>query len=295
MPPSRWQVTSTCVPPAVVYVDDSWVGTPIGTDPDGMGPATDFGCDSFATIQEGIDGVATGGTVIVNPGNYPQMSTIGVNKAVTLLGPNANNSPNSAAGGQPQVRGPEAIISGPDTSSPVLRITLPGTPVVIQGFKFDMANVIDCYETGVTATFRRNIFSNGIGGGSIYFLNSPTSVTVDDNYLTNPTASDGSDAIFIIGNWNGTTGTAVSITNNVLSDPLTGSTGSTGLNLSSVTGNITGNHFSNLHYYAILLANASGNMTISGNTFDGIINPSPGSVPTWGAESGSISRTSSDS
>src|SRR5262249_19601497 len=38
----------TCGPQSTVYVDDSWAGTTIGTDPDGGGPATSFGCDSFA-------------------------------------------------------------------------------------------------------------------------------------------------------------------------------------------------------------------------------------------------------
>ena len=37
----------------VVRVDDDWVGTEIGADPDGPeGPATNFGTDSFATILE---------------------------------------------------------------------------------------------------------------------------------------------------------------------------------------------------------------------------------------------------
>ncbi|MBK8741877.1 MAG: hypothetical protein IPM02_21275 [Betaproteobacteria bacterium] len=46
-------------------MDDTWVGTPLNGDPDAGGPATNFGCDSFATIQGGVDGVATGGTVPV--------------------------------------------------------------------------------------------------------------------------------------------------------------------------------------------------------------------------------------
>ena len=269
--------------PTTVYVDDSWVGTTPGTDPDGMGPATSFGFDAFDTIQGGIDGVASDGTVIVYEGNYPQTGTIDVNKSVSLLGPNANNSPNLAAAvNLLQARGPEAVISG-NASQSTMRITLAGAQVVIQGFKFDGANVVDCYVADVTAEIRRNIYVNGVGGGAFYFLNSPPSVTIDDNSLTNPSAVDGNDAIFIAGNWNGTTGTAVSITNNVLADPLVGSTGSTGMNLSNVSGSITSNQFSNLHYYAILLANGSGSITISDNTFDGIINPSPASVPTWGA------------
>src|SRR5262249_10096235 len=48
------QNDDACASFSTVYVDDSWAGTSIGTDPDAGGPATIFGCDSFATIQEGI-------------------------------------------------------------------------------------------------------------------------------------------------------------------------------------------------------------------------------------------------
>ncbi len=54
----------------VVYVDSAWAGTTIGDDPDGAGPATSFGTDSFATIAEGIAGVADNGELIINPGTY---------------------------------------------------------------------------------------------------------------------------------------------------------------------------------------------------------------------------------
>ncbi|MBL9118733.1 MAG: lamin tail domain-containing protein [Phycisphaerae bacterium] len=53
-----------------VYVDDDWSALTLGTDPDGAGPANAMGCDAFATIQEGVDGVALGGTVHVAPGSY---------------------------------------------------------------------------------------------------------------------------------------------------------------------------------------------------------------------------------
>src|SRR5262245_37168798 len=55
--------TANLVPLMVVYVDDSWAGTPAGSDPDGAGPANVFGGAAFATIQAGIDAVASGGTV----------------------------------------------------------------------------------------------------------------------------------------------------------------------------------------------------------------------------------------
>jgi CSLREA domain-containing protein len=79
-------INLTCTPPSTVYVDDSWVGTTPGTDPDAGGPATNFGCDSFATIQDGINGVTAGGTVIVYAGDYTEQLTI--SKNVTISGQN---------------------------------------------------------------------------------------------------------------------------------------------------------------------------------------------------------------
>lgn len=68
----------------IVYVDDNWAGTTVGADPDGGGPATSFGYDAFATIQDGVAGVAINGTVIVNPGSYS--GDIDVNRAIDVRG-----------------------------------------------------------------------------------------------------------------------------------------------------------------------------------------------------------------
>jgi hypothetical protein len=78
-------VGGPCTPPSTVYVDDDWAAVTPGTDPDGIGPATNFGCDSFATIQGGVGGVTTGGTVIVNSGTYngPQIL---INRSMTVTG-----------------------------------------------------------------------------------------------------------------------------------------------------------------------------------------------------------------
>jgi len=106
-----------CPPLSAVYVDDSWVGTTPGTDPDGAGPATSFGCDSFATIQDGVNGVAVGGTVIVAAGTYDEDVT--VNKAgVKVLG--------TAGAASTNVRGP---IGGPGTT-----MTIAASNVTIAGF-----------------------------------------------------------------------------------------------------------------------------------------------------------------
>jgi hypothetical protein len=96
-----------CTPPNIVYVNHDWSMTPVpafGDDPDDAGPATSFGCDSFAKIQEGINGVAGSGTVIVYAGTYAE--NVVVNKSVTLQGPNSGVDPNQI----PSTRSAEAIV-----------------------------------------------------------------------------------------------------------------------------------------------------------------------------------------
>ncbi|MCL4202554.1 MAG: autotransporter-associated beta strand repeat-containing protein, partial [Pirellulaceae bacterium] len=64
-------------PPSGVFVDDDWAGYAPGqfiADADD-GTAADefavFGVNAFATVSDGIDAAASGGTVIVNDGTYP--------------------------------------------------------------------------------------------------------------------------------------------------------------------------------------------------------------------------------
>lgn len=72
--------------PATVYVDDDWTGTTPGTDPDGAGPANSFGGDAFAVIQDGVDGVASGGTVHVANGSYSGTVNIVERPGITITG-----------------------------------------------------------------------------------------------------------------------------------------------------------------------------------------------------------------
>ncbi|QDU03547.1 hypothetical protein V6x_32680 [Gimesia chilikensis] len=56
--------------PSVVYVDDSFSNPIVGQDPDGVGGATEFGYDAFASIQEAINNVADFGTILIADGTY---------------------------------------------------------------------------------------------------------------------------------------------------------------------------------------------------------------------------------
>jgi len=70
--------------PTTVYVDGAWAATPPDDDPDGAGPATHFGYDAFAVIQDGVDAVATSGTVVVHAGTY--LAEVTVSRAMLLQG-----------------------------------------------------------------------------------------------------------------------------------------------------------------------------------------------------------------
>jgi hypothetical protein len=66
----------------------------------------------------------------------------------------------------------------------------------------------------------------------------------------------------------------VTFTGNTFS-ALTDNDGVPAINLNTVSGNVTGNTFQNIHQYGILLADTLGNLTISGNLFDQIHNDTP--------------------
>jgi len=69
-----------------IYVDHDWEGLEAGTDPDGAGPATSFGTDSFATITEGVAVAVDGDTVQVYAGTYVEQ--IHIAQSITLTGEN---------------------------------------------------------------------------------------------------------------------------------------------------------------------------------------------------------------
>ena len=152
-----------------VYVDDDWVGTPPGTDPDGPGPATNFGYDSFDTVEGGVAGVAPGGTVIVYAGNYVLATNVAVNKSVSIQGPNIGLSPRNGGGS----RVAEAVINGNagafnGSSGKTFSITSPATVVTISGFKFVNFDGNLIAEAGGAALtnvdLHQNLFDTNNGG-----------------------------------------------------------------------------------------------------------------------------------
>ncbi|HBB95776.1 MAG TPA: hypothetical protein DC054_10330 [Blastocatellia bacterium] len=231
-----------------------------------VGNATSGACPHvFPNIQSAVSVASAGDTIQVCPGTY--VENVGISVGLSLRGPNFGISPNGGT------RVAEAIIDGVGGGT-TIRITT-SDPVTIDGFTFSGGTgaFIDSYVTGNKPTIAHNIFT--ASGDGFFFANSD-SVTFQDNYLHDISGCGVCEGLFLAGNWNGTTGTVASIKGNVWS-----TLDSAGMNLSNVSGTISGNQFARVTYYCALLANGT-NVDVCGNTFDHTINPDI-TVRTWGA------------
>lgn len=244
-------------PLSTIYVDDSWTGVTPGTDPDGGGPATNYGVDSFDTIQEGIDAVGATGTVRVNAGTYREEPI--VNKPLSLLGPNSGINPNTGT------RGAEAVIQpvteGTDPFGTCTHILYVSTSnVTIDGFTVDGDNptlTSGVLVNGVDVDACEGIAGfEGVGNISIKnnIVKNTTYTGVDfDNYNnSNATAGNYIQNNLLTNIGNSTIGFGigvlvydnfyVDITNNVFTDVRVGiQTGNYFQNNPGTTGNISNN------------------------------------------------------
>ncbi len=73
-------------PLLTAYVDDDFAGTTPGADPDGGDPAQFFGIDSFASIKDAVNAVASGATIHVASGAYVESGQIHVTSDLDVLG-----------------------------------------------------------------------------------------------------------------------------------------------------------------------------------------------------------------
>ncbi len=203
-----------CTPPSTVYVDDDWVGTTPGTDPDGgAGPATNFGCDSFATIQGGVNGVTTSGMVNVAAGSYVENITIP--KALTLTGagetsvfvyPAVSNPNCGGAGGGSICPGGSNIILVQASNVTITGLTLDGDNTsltsaenfggadidarngIITNHLAGVFNNLEVHHTTVKNIYLRGMYASS--GGSFNF---------HDNIVQNVQASTASIGMFNFG------------------------------------------------------------------------------------------------
>jgi len=121
-------LTPPTPPPAIVYVDDNYDAASCTAD------GHTWQVDCFDVIQDGVNAVASGGTVHVAPGTYIPSSTIVVNKSLTILGPQAGVDPRpSASTSRTAGSANEAIIDGGGTVKIIFRTT--ASDVVLNGLE----------------------------------------------------------------------------------------------------------------------------------------------------------------
>jgi len=175
------------------WVDDSWAGSSNGDIVEGH----IFGQDAFATIQQAVTGTDSGGTIHVAAGTYPEQ--VYINKALTLLGPNAGISPNTGS------RSAEAVIA--PTGSGTVGVTLVAEvagAVTLDGFTVRGFTDWGVYQYPTTsgeaapAHILNNIF-DPLAGTYWYAveINNDGS-TVLNNLIQAGTASDASDSYGIV-------------------------------------------------------------------------------------------------
>jgi hypothetical protein len=119
------------------WVDDDWAGLPNGTAVTLPGGGTaHIGYDAFAVIQDGINAVATGGTVHVAAGVYNPVSKIRINKDnLVLLGPQADVDPRpSISSTRTAGSTGEAVIDGTVRNLGTI-IEIDADNVIINGFE----------------------------------------------------------------------------------------------------------------------------------------------------------------
>jgi hypothetical protein len=188
--------------PPVVYVDTNYVGlaanTLVNWPYTGSGTHI-IGYDAFATIQDGADGVASGGTVNVAAGTYVEDLTI--DQPLSLIGPNANINPNTGT------RVPEAVIEpatsdpNPYDANPVIVVYVSASGVTMKGFTVDgnnpgitsgvivggvdvdAAEGIVSYEGVGSITVKNNIVKDTTYTG-VDFYNYTSDAATADNYIT---------------------------------------------------------------------------------------------------------------
>jgi nitrous oxidase accessory protein NosD len=236
----------------------------------------------YSKIQPyGITKSQAGDTVQVLGGTYNENLTI--NHALTLKGANAGVAGTG-------VRGPESLVEllAADSGS-IFNITT-ADPVTIDGFRAQFngteqnGGVVLSLAASNQLTFKNNLLDNSTYVNTLIFDDSAATSTFTNNKFTG-LAQTGSPGTGVVAAWGTTPGGAqavVTIAGNTFS-ALTDNDGVPAINLNTVSGNVTGNTFQNIHQYGILLADKLGNLTISGNLFDNIKNDTPGPTSNRGA------------
>jgi hypothetical protein len=239
--------------PPITYADDDWVGTPYGTDPDGVGPATVFGYDAFATVQDAIDGVADGGTVYVAAGLYDE--DVLIDKTLTLLGSNTGISPVTGT------RGDESVVKSINISGTVPDVTIDGFKITgTDGSQYGAIYFGTTHNLKILNNLIVDVYKHGIS----HYDSTVENVTIEHNKFLNvgPGLSNFS-GIFTSGILQGG-----SISYNYIDTTIyAGMVIVTAEDL-----DISGNTVKNVPEQGIQLAGSSGGVAIYNNSFDNVGN-----------------------
>ena len=239
----------------------------------------------LATVQAALDAVTAGGQSTWRPVTYAE--SLSITKSVSLLGANAGVSGTGT-------RGPESTVIQTAGTSGVFNITTPD-PVTIDGFtgtftgtaaggQVTVGGLLDDTQTNNNLTFENNVVAGSTFNNALLYDTSALNSTIANNLFTG-TGQIGAGATGIIGAWgSGSQQANLSITGNTFTG-LTETTadGTPAININDAGGTVAGNTFTNLHQYGILIADTLANLAITGNTFSGVYNSTPGSSSNRGS------------
>ena len=118
-----------------------------------------------ASIQNGVDVAASGGTVNVAAGTYTLATRLDVNKPLTLRGAQHGIDPRTAAALRTAGSGAETIVDGNNTLPILLRIG--GNNVTVDGFEFrnGTGDLIDSTAVISAPVIRYNLIHHSAGPG----------------------------------------------------------------------------------------------------------------------------------
>ncbi len=260
-----WTTASTTLTyqaPTSVFVDDDYTSATPG-----------WGYDHFATLTEGVAAVATGATVNVAAGAYPESVTLG--RAVSLLGAQAD----VAVAGRTVGGAAEATVTGQFTID-AANVTLNGFTLTNPGAPY--AVVVN--PTAANATITRNLVDN-VGATTlaanvhaVIAQNGADGLRILDNRFSNINAGAKSlSAVGILDSASTDASEGLMISGNTFTGITSAGKGAYAVILNNKAGvpgaQITNNSFSNLSggwTHAIGLETRTPNAVVTGNSFTGL-------------------------